>query len=124
MGDLMEQAASWLGEQRQAHLSHAVLYCRGDDSAEVPATAGKTVFEIDDGYGAVERFESRDFLIAASALVLAGGAGWRRPHLPDLTRWSVRLILFASLPLLALTLLCYVVLTQVAKTWLIRRRWV
>ncbi len=27
-------------------------------------------------------------------------------------------------PLLALTLLCYVVLTQVAKTWLVRRRWV
>jgi Mg2+-importing ATPase len=27
-------------------------------------------------------------------------------------------------PLLALTLLCYVVLTQVAKAWLIRRRWV
>ena len=41
---------------------------------------------------------------AGAALVLAGGAGWRRPHLPDLTRWSVRLILFASLPLLALTL--------------------
>lgn len=41
---------------------------------------------------------------AAAALVLAGGATWRLPQLPDLTRWSVRLILFASLPLLALTL--------------------
>jgi hypothetical protein len=41
---------------------------------------------------------------AAAALVLAGGGGWRPPQLPDLTRWSVRLILFASLPLLALTL--------------------
>jgi len=28
---------------------------------------------------------------AAAALVLAGGAAWRLPHLPDLTRWSVRL---------------------------------
>ena len=41
---------------------------------------------------------------AVAALVLTRGAAWRLPQLPDLTRWSVRLILFASLPLLALTL--------------------
>ena len=27
-------------------------------------------------------------------------------------------------PLLALTLLCYVLLTQVVKTWLLRRKWI
>jgi Mg2+-importing ATPase len=27
-------------------------------------------------------------------------------------------------PLLALTLLCYIVLTQVMKTWLLRRQWI
>jgi hypothetical protein len=68
VGDLLEQAASWLADVRTAHLSHPVTYCRGDGSADVPATVGRTVFEIDDGSGAVERFESRDFLIAASAL--------------------------------------------------------
>jgi hypothetical protein len=79
MGDLLQQAASWLGDMRTAHLSHPVTYCRGEDSVEVAATVGRTVFEIDDGSGAVERFESRDFLIAASALVLDGTATLPRP---------------------------------------------
>jgi hypothetical protein len=57
---------------RRAHLSRPVTYRCGDDSLEVVATVGKTVFEIDDGYGAVERFESRDFLIAAAELALDG----------------------------------------------------
>jgi hypothetical protein len=72
VGDLLEQAASWLADVRTAHLSHPVTYCRGDDSVEVAVTVGRTVFETDDGSGAVERFESRDFLIAASVLLLAG----------------------------------------------------
>jgi hypothetical protein len=72
MADLLEQAAGWLDGMRQAHLSKPVLYCRADDSVEVPATVGKTVFEVDDGYGAIERFESRDFLIAAAELALDG----------------------------------------------------
>lgn len=79
MGDLLEQAAGWLDGMRTAHLSKPVLYCRGSDSAEVPATIGKTVFEIDDGSGAVERFESRDFLIAATALALGGAATLPQP---------------------------------------------
>jgi hypothetical protein len=41
---------------------------------------------------------------AGAALALAGGRARRRLHLPDVTRWSVRLILFAALPLLGLTL--------------------
>jgi hypothetical protein len=40
----------------------------------------------------------------AAVLVLASGAGRRPLHLPDVTRWSVRLILVAALPLLALTI--------------------
>jgi hypothetical protein len=72
VGDLLDQAAGWLDGMRQAHLSRSVLYCRAGDSVAVAATVGKTIFEIDDGYGAVERFESRDFLIAASALSLGG----------------------------------------------------
>jgi len=40
---------------------------------------------------------------AGAALILASGSAWRPPHLPDVTRWSVRLILLASLPLLGLT---------------------
>ncbi len=46
------------------------------------------------------------FLIVSvgAVLVLAGGAGRRPLDAPGVTRWSVRLILMAALPLLALTL--------------------
>jgi hypothetical protein len=70
VNDLLEQAAGWLDGMRVAHLSRPVQYCRGGDVVHVAATVGKTVFEIDDGYGAVERFESRDFLIRTADLVL------------------------------------------------------
>jgi hypothetical protein len=41
---------------------------------------------------------------AVAVLVLARGAGRRPLHPPEVTRWSVRLVLLAVLPLLALTL--------------------
>jgi len=79
VADMLEQAAGWLDGQRMAHLSRPVQYCRGGDSVQVAATVGKTVFEIDDGYGAVERFESRDFLIPAAGLVLGGAETLPQP---------------------------------------------
>jgi hypothetical protein len=57
---------------RAQHLSRTVTYQRGDDSVEVAATVGRTVFEIDDGSGAAVQWESRDFLVPAADLVLAG----------------------------------------------------
>ena len=70
MGDMLQQAVDWLDGQRVAHLSKPVTYRRDDSSLEVAATVGRTVVEIDDGYGAIERFESRDFLIAAAELAI------------------------------------------------------
>jgi hypothetical protein len=72
MGDLLEQAASWLGRMRSAHLSRAVTYTRGDDSAQIAATVGRTEFQVDDGYGVIQTWQSRDYLVAAVDLVLAG----------------------------------------------------
>jgi hypothetical protein len=72
MADLLEKACAWLGGMQSAHLSHPVTYCRANNSVQVAATVGKTTFDIDDGYGVVERWESRDFLIAAADLVLDG----------------------------------------------------
>jgi hypothetical protein len=57
---------------RTAHLSRQVTYSRGVDSVELAATVGHTTFEIEDGYGAVEKWESRDFLVAAAELMLGG----------------------------------------------------
>ena len=53
-------------------MARTVEYCRGAESVSVQATIGRTVFEVDDASGLLEKWESRDFLIAAAELVLAG----------------------------------------------------
>ena len=78
MTDLLEQASAWLDEQRIQFMSKTVSYHRGETSIDVLATIGRTVFEIDDGTGVLEKIESRDFLIVASHLVLGS-----EPTLPQ-----------------------------------------
>jgi hypothetical protein len=75
--DLLEKASNWLEEKRTRHASRAITYARGGQSAELPATVGKTTFEVDDGYGVLVRHESRDFLVLAADLVLGDA-----PELP------------------------------------------
>lgn len=72
MADVLDNALSWLETQRTRHRTRLVTYTRGEASAEVAATIGKTVFRIDDQYGASIRSESRDYLILAAHLVLDG----------------------------------------------------
>jgi len=72
--DLLELGAAWLEDQRTRHLSRTVTYLRGNDSVNVAATIGRTEFEQADEYGIVHRTESRDFLVLAVDLVLAGKA--------------------------------------------------
>jgi hypothetical protein len=72
VADLLEQASAWLDRMRTKHMARPVTYCRGEQSVEVQATLGRTVFEIADAYGVVEQSESRDFLILAADLVLDG----------------------------------------------------
>lgn len=72
MADLLANAAAWLAQQRTQHLTQPIVYRRETLSVAVPATIGKTEFEIDDEFGVVQRIESRDFLILASDLVLDG----------------------------------------------------
>jgi len=73
MPDLLEQGSAWLEDQRVRRLSRAVSYCRAEHSVDVQAAVGRTVFEVDNGAGVLESFESRDFLIRAADLVLEGG---------------------------------------------------
>jgi len=74
VADLLEHGAAWLEGMRKAHASRPVLYERGAASVEVQATVGRTLFEVTDDYGVVQRTESRDFLILAADLVLGGAA--------------------------------------------------
>jgi hypothetical protein len=72
MDNMLKNGMSWLESQREKYVSTLVTYKRGTASAEVPATIGKTLFRIEDEYGRVVRYESRDFLITAEKLVLNG----------------------------------------------------
>ncbi len=72
MADLLETASNWLEAKRTQHLSRTVTYQRGVDTVDVLASIGRTTFELDDGYGVLQKFESRDFLILADDLVLNG----------------------------------------------------
>ena len=76
MADLLKTGSDWLEDMREAHASGTVVYSRGEDSVEIAATIGRTEFEIDNGYGVIERTESRDFLLSAAALVLGGVLAW------------------------------------------------
>lgn len=53
-------------------MTRLVVYERGGDSVEIAATIGRTVFEQADDYGLIHRTESRDYLVLATGLVLAG----------------------------------------------------
>jgi hypothetical protein len=72
MSDQLSQAAEWLNDQRQAHLARTVTYRRGGLSVQLSATRGQTVFRLADGYGATVRTVQRDYLVAASDLILDG----------------------------------------------------
>ncbi|MBP9035628.1 MAG: hypothetical protein KBG29_17180 [Pseudomonadales bacterium] len=72
MTDLLARGAAWLDQQRSRHLTRTVTYLRGGDSVELAATIGQTTFEQADEYGVIRRTQSRDYLISAADLVLAG----------------------------------------------------
>ena len=72
MADLFEKASSWLEGMRERHASRVVEYSRDGAIVAVPATIGRTVFEIAREYGPLEKTESRDFLISPKALLLNG----------------------------------------------------
>jgi len=61
-------------------------------------------------------------LMVTSGLIMAFGA-WL-PFSPLASSLGFVALPNAYWPILALTLLCYVVLTQVVKAWLLRRRWI
>ena len=69
----MEQGAAWLASQHAGNSSRAVTYSRGAVSVSLRACPGKTTFDVDTAFG-LEHVESRDFLVMASSLVLAGVA--------------------------------------------------
>lgn len=76
MTDLLAKGADWLTRKRQEHLARPVTYQRtvdgGDQTVDLNATIGQTVFRLDDTYPSGVRVVSRDFLVQTSDLVLDG----------------------------------------------------
>lgn len=76
MPDLLQRGSDWLEGQRTKHATRLVVYQRGavgvGPSVEVSATVGKTVFDVDNGTGALIRVEARDYLLLAADLIFAG----------------------------------------------------
>jgi hypothetical protein len=70
MADMLKNGMSWLESQRKKHLTSLVIYRRGQATVEVPATIGKTIFRIEDEYGRVVHYQSRDYLISSSDLII------------------------------------------------------
>lgn len=69
MVDVLREASEWLEGERDKFLTEPVVYRRGTDTVTLNATRGRTIFEIDDGFGSVERWQSKDFLIFTKDLV-------------------------------------------------------
>ena len=68
MSDMLQNAVTWLGAQRLAHMSSQVEYRRDPDMLTVNATLGKTDVEIADESGLTIGSHVWDFLIAAEEL--------------------------------------------------------
>lgn len=70
----MARGHSWLQRQRERHLSRAVVYRRGAQTASVLATRAQSTFEITDATAALVKIEVRDEIIGVTQLKLSGVA--------------------------------------------------
>jgi len=66
--DLLRSGTSWLADTLNASAGYAVTYRRGNNSASVIATIGKSLFEAGSQSGVIESFESRDYLLRTEDL--------------------------------------------------------
>lgn len=72
MTDLLAWGIAWLDRKRKQHLSREVIYHRGELTAPVQATIGRTEFEVSDTEGVQTAYTDRDYLISTADLVLNG----------------------------------------------------
>lgn len=68
MADMLAAGAAWMAGQLKSAAGTTVVYVRGNQSVEVTATIGASAFEAANQSGVVERWESRDYLVATDDL--------------------------------------------------------
>lgn len=70
----MSRGAAWLSSQMASASGKTVRYARASNFVILNAVVGRTTFDVQDSDGMIVKWTSRDFLIEASALVLARAA--------------------------------------------------
>lgn len=66
MADMVREGAAWLASQLSNAAGFTVTLKRGELSATVSATVGRSTFETQTQSGFVESWESRDYIVLAS----------------------------------------------------------
>ena len=72
MTNLLQDGATWLGQQLKAHAGLSISYHRGINSVAVTATATMHEYDVvdDEGFGIV--MLSRDYIVHAADMILSG----------------------------------------------------
>lgn len=68
MADMLASGAAWLAGQLKGAAGRTVTYQRGGNAVDVTATIGRSEFQSQTTSGAIEVWESRDYLITFSDL--------------------------------------------------------
>lgn len=68
MADVFLNAAVWLDQQRRDHLSRTVTLSGPELFITLQAAIGRSEYETQNEYGAVERWESRDYIVSRADL--------------------------------------------------------
>jgi len=68
MKDLLHDGVAWLADKASDVMASTVKYRRGEAEIEVPATSGRTDYEVEDQSGMKVQAHVVDFLIPASEL--------------------------------------------------------
>jgi len=79
MINLMQDGATWLGEQLQAAAGRSVTYRRGNRSATLTAVPSQHEYDVLDEDGFATKRQSYDFVVTAADLVLGSDTIEPRP---------------------------------------------
>lgn len=72
MTNILQDAATMLGEIMAEHNSVPIIYTRGSAIVAIDATRGRTPLESDSDDGGITRYETADYIFAKSKLILNG----------------------------------------------------
>lgn len=68
MADMLASGAAWLADRLAAAAGTNCAYKRGQNTAQITATIGRSMFEAQNQSGVVESWESRDYILRTSEL--------------------------------------------------------